>query len=80
MKNEDGSAMQMAPSPLLVKYAACQNEGVACLECDRCPRGINWRCTNVDQELYIEYLADLRRYHKVHNPKAYKESLAFRRD
>lgn len=80
MKNEDGSAMCLSESPLLQKYKACSEKGVKCLTCSQCPRGNNWVCKAEDKVVYLNYLEELRSYHRLHNPKAYKESLMFKND
>ncbi len=57
------------PTPMPQSSQVC--DGYSCMWCGRCPKGDNWKVPEEDKELWDNYQAQIKEYHKIHNPSLY---------
>lgn len=66
---EEKWAKSYPPTPMPQYSQVC--DGYSCMRCGRCPRGEYWKVPEEDKEVWEQYQAELREYHRIHNPRLF---------
>lgn len=79
--NEDGTAMDDFPEnslkekrdrlypPLPMPQYSRVCDGYSCMQCDRCPKGDNWKVPEEDKAVWDEYQRQIKVYNRSYNPQ-----------